>query len=89
MRSFQMVSMMRILGSFMARTRASVWSLPWPMAITNSSTSGSKERMEASNGKPSSTPLRMKVKPLMEMVMVEKAGSLKEVEARIFARSKI
>jgi hypothetical protein len=45
--------------------------------------------MDASNGKPSSTPLRMKVKPLMEMVMVEKAGSLKWVEARIFARSKI
>src|SRR5215212_8052824 len=66
MRSFHRVSMMRIFGSLMALTRSRVSSSPLPTATTNSSTRGSSERMEASNGKPRPTPLRIKVKPLME-----------------------
>ena len=48
-----------------------------PIAITNSSTSGSSERIDSSNGKPSLAPLRKKVKPLMDGVMgVRPVGGL-------------
>ncbi len=50
MRSFQVVGMMRIFGSPMSLIIFSVSSSHGPSAMTNSSTIGKIERMDATNG---------------------------------------
>lgn len=68
--------MILIFGSPIALTLLKVSSEPFPTATTNSSTNGSNDRMDASKGKPSSTPLRMKVKPLIEALAFSLRASL-------------